>query len=59
MFGGSDFRGSERFFSFGQSPNTGVIFQKSALKFNKNCKIIEKNKANANFSEFLNFLAGL
>ena len=51
VWGGPIFRGWNEILQLGKALKFGVIFQKSALKLIKICKIIGKIRKNANFSE--------
>ena len=53
------FEGRNEILLLGKALQVGVIFQKYALKLIKFWKIIEKNRENAIFPKFFNFLAGL
>ena len=56
----SDFRGSERNFTIGQSPKIWAKFSKICIKINKNVKNYWENPRKLQFSEyFLNFLAAI
>ena len=60
MLGGTIFRGWNEILLLGKALKFGVIFQKFACKLIKLCKIIGKNRENANLSEnFLIFWPGI